>query len=126
MNFILTNYFGTLSFYNGNPATTDTGYPYWEISILDPNDWNGNGVPDLTDPTASAPSAPLLAVAGYRNGLVITVSARVGAQVVIQGVPSLAHPAWSTVLTVTITNRAQAVVLPVPGGNQFWRAVEFY
>jgi hypothetical protein len=121
-----TNYYGTLVFQDGDPSTPDPDYPYWEISIKDPNDSNGNGIPDLTDPTAQAPSPPQLALASTPSGLILTLSAPLGSNVAIQTSTTLGPAAWATSVTLTMTNSVETFPVSVSGSPQFWRAALLY
>jgi hypothetical protein len=42
-------YRGSVGIIDGNPLTTWADYQHWEIEIVDANDSDGNGVPDLSD-----------------------------------------------------------------------------
>ena len=50
-----TTYRGTLSLVDGLPQTSWTDFTDYIFQISDPNDTNADGIPDLTDPTASMP-----------------------------------------------------------------------
>src|SRR5208282_10442 len=54
-------YLGKLSFVDGSLATPWPDYLNWLLVIDDPNDSNGNGIPDISDPSLVAPPvSPLL------------------------------------------------------------------
>ena len=123
---VSTNYFGTMFFFDGNPSTPDPDYFYWEISIKDPNDTNANGIPDLTDAVSQTLVAPVLSLASTTAGLTLMLNAPLGQKVTIQSAARLPATAWATGITVTLTNNPQAISLPLPVANQFWRAVSSY
>ncbi len=50
-----SNYFGFLEFVDGDPTTAEEDYYDWILSIHDPNDVDGNGVPDLSDDPSELP-----------------------------------------------------------------------
>ncbi|MFN0067772.1 MAG: hypothetical protein ACKVYV_09070, partial [Limisphaerales bacterium] len=59
------DYFGAFSFLDGDPATPEVDYELFLIGVDDPNDANGNGIPDLTDPPAvGAPSTLAITLLG--------------------------------------------------------------
>ncbi|MBU6400792.1 MAG: hypothetical protein KGS61_10770, partial [Verrucomicrobia bacterium] len=55
-----TNYYGTLWFATGDPATPEPDYQLWAISIDDTNDANTNGIPDFSDDPVPASAPPPL------------------------------------------------------------------
>jgi hypothetical protein len=122
-----TNYGGYIHFANGDPSTSQPAYQWWVLSIDDPNDSNGNGIPDFSDDPASVlppPRAPSLALALGPTNLLLTISGDVRHTNQIQETGSLAPPYWQTTLSFLLTNDPQVVSLPLPAGtSNFWRVV---
>ena len=118
-----TNYYGFVDFDDGDPNTTDSDYYTWVLSIDDPNDSNGNGIPDFTDDVGSiAPRAPLLTIVNGMTNLLLTVSGTVGSVHEVQQTSSLGSTNWTLVSSVTLTNDPQTVTLPLPTNmTSFWR-----
>jgi hypothetical protein len=113
-----TNYYGNLEFVDGNPDTPASDYYLWHLSFDDPNDSNGNGIPDFSD----TPRQPLLSVAEGAGQLLLTLRGDVGWTNRIQAITNLASTNWQTVLTVKQTNDPQTLTLPLPSGPTFWRS----
>lgn len=53
-------YAGSFQFSDGNPATSWADYVDWVLEITDPNDADGNGIPDLSDAVLPPTAAQLL------------------------------------------------------------------
>ncbi len=111
-------YRGTLQ----NPYGT---YATWSFSLLDANDSNGNGIPDLSDDVAlSPPRRPALALSATPSGLVLRVRGDVGRTHVVQEAASPDSTTWKTVQSFTLTNDPQEVTLPLPAEPPtFWRVL---
>ncbi|MGO8696396.1 MAG: hypothetical protein ACLQVY_01570 [Limisphaerales bacterium] len=122
-----TNYGGYIYFDNGDPSTPQPAYQLWVLSIDDPNDSNGNGIPDFSDDPASVlppPRAPSLALALGPTNLLLTISGDVNHTHQIQETGSLAPANWQTALSFLLTNDPQVVSLALPTGtSNFWRVV---
>ena len=119
-----TNYFGFVDFLDGDPNTAnDPDYLTWFLSIDDPNDSNGNRVPDFSDDVGSTtPRAPSLALARGSAELLLRISGTVGRAHEIQRIDSLSRTNWTTVSILTLTSDPQTVPLPLPtNAILFWR-----
>lgn len=120
-----TNYYGMITFADGNLDTGFPDYRSWELSIDDLNDADHDGIPDFSDtPQAVAPPRrPLLSLTPELTNVLITIRGDVGHVHKIQEVSSATSADWQTVLSVTLTNDPQVVSLPLPAsGLKFWRA----
>ena len=122
-----TNYGGYIFFANGDPSTPQPAYQLWVLSIDDPNDSNGNGIPDFSDNPAHVlppPRPPTLSLARGPTNLLLTISGEVSHTNQIQQTGSLAPANWQTTLSFLLTNDPQVVSLPLPAGtSNFWRVV---
>ena len=121
----LTNYYGNVEFNDGDPNTVEDDYYTWLLSIDDPNDSDGDGIPDFSDDLAGAtpPRRPQLALARGPTNLLLTIKGDVGRLHQIQETTNAASPTWQTVLSVTLTNDPQTVSIPLPATmTRFWRA----
>ncbi|MBM3838904.1 MAG: hypothetical protein FJ398_13245 [Verrucomicrobia bacterium] len=118
-----TNYFGYFAMADGDLKTAATDYLDWVLSIDDPNDANGNGIPDLTDDLAAAGARrPVLRLARSANQLLLNISGDIGSRLDLETLGSLSAANWSRSLSVTLTNDPHVVVLPLPeSAAQFWR-----
>ena len=115
-------YYGPFSFYDGDLSTEDWDYEFYYVGIEDPNDHNGNGIPDLTDPPPA--QGPTLGI-GLSGGVArLTLAGQVGQTLLIQTASSLGTLDWNEVATVTLTNSSQSIPLPNHNGNTaFWRTI---
>jgi hypothetical protein len=118
-----TNYFGYFQMADGDSKTATADYLDWVLSIDDPNDANGNGIPDLTDDfTPAGPRRPLLRLVRASNQLRLSISGEVGVTYEVEAAPSLGAPNWVRSASVRLTNDSQVVELPWPeSATQFWR-----
>ena len=121
-----TNYYGFVEFSDGDPNTAESDYLVWLLSIDDSNDANKNGVPDFSDDPQASPTSepPQLALGLGSTNLSLSLSGTVGHSVDVQEALSFPATNWQTVLSVTLTNDPQVLVLPHPAvPAAFWRAV---
>jgi hypothetical protein len=109
-------YHGTLK----NPGGT---YRQWLFSLVDTNDANRNGIPDLSDDVAVAPPRrPLLLLTRSASELRLRVGGEVGRTHLVQKASSPNTTNWTTIQTLTLTNDPQVVTMPLPGDSPaFWR-----
>ena len=116
------DYFGSFWFEDGDPSHPDEpDYERYFAGIDDPNDWNANGIPDLTDPP---PRIPLgVAIARDAAGLILLLTGQTGATYSIESASELPALRWIDAATVVLSNATQAIPLPPVAGNAaFWRA----
>src|SRR5262249_30989355 len=100
---------------DGDPSTATADYLTWVISIDDTNDANHNGIPDFSDdPTAPPPQGPNLSLNRSSGQLLLGVTGTAGQSYTLQQTTTLSPTAWQPAGTVTITNSAQNVALPIP------------
>jgi hypothetical protein len=113
-----TVYHGTLE----NPGGT---YHRWSFSLVDTNDANRNGIPDLSDDLAVAPPRrPLLSLSRSASELRLQVAGDIGHAHLIQQASSPNPTTWTTVQTLTLTNDPQVITLSLPGDSPaFWRVL---
>jgi hypothetical protein len=116
-----TNYYGSIFFQDGIPATRFRDeYDVWDVEVIDPNDANHNGIPDLSDVPVSAPT---LALAWKDGRPALTVTAQAGAYVIVEQSADLVAPAWTQVDARTLTANAEELVFPAPSsGGSYFRA----
>jgi hypothetical protein len=115
-------YYGPFSFDDGDLRTGDWDYEFYYVGIEDPNDYNGDGIPDLTDPPFER--RPTLAIGGSGGAPLLSIAGEVGQTVRIQTTSNLSTTGWTDVQTVTLTNTSQSVPLPNPNAKTaFWRTL---
>jgi hypothetical protein len=121
-----TNYAGYVEF--DNDADPSTFYPWsvWVLAIDDLNDANHNGIPDFSDdPAPAPPRRPQLSLAASSTNLLLTIRGDVSHLHQVQEALSPASTNWQTVVSVTLTNDPQVVLLPLPSESRakFWRVL---
>jgi hypothetical protein len=119
-----TNYYGNLEFDDDNNSATIFPYGVFMLSIDDVNDANHNGIPDFSDDPVGGPPtrSPQLDLAQDGTNLVLTIHGNTGSIHDVQAVSDLALLNWLPVVSVTLTNDPQRVVIPLPAGAaSFWR-----
>lgn len=117
-----TNYYGFITFADGDPTTTDADYQVWVLSINDTNDANKNGIPDFSD--APAASMQLKLANGTNNNLLLTIKGGVSGKLhQIQRLVQIGTTNWQVASSVTITNPiSQTVSLSFPTNKEaFYR-----
>ena len=121
---LLTNYYGTVEFNDGDLNTSAEDYYTWELSINDLNDSDSDTIPDFSDdPQNVLPRQPVLMLTCGTTNLWLTISGDVGHIYQIVETTSLAWPNWVTNQSLLLTNDPQAVSLPLPATmTKFWRA----
>lgn len=124
------NYFGNVLYDNGSPIDdTPTDFALWEIHLFDPNDADGDHIPDLTDPDftgqVTPPSAPQISVTYEASAPRLHLTGTPGVNYVVEQKDSLAAPAW---ISSSTNQPAANGLVDVPlstkgaGGARFWRA----
>ena len=117
-----TNYYGLLEFQDGQPATFEDDYYYWQISIDDLNDADADGIPDFSDdPQGPQPAAPRLAVNIGTTNILLTINGDTGRVHEILTAGSIDSATWQTNLTFTLTNNPRVISLSKPAATTFWR-----
>ena len=108
--------------YQGPLHNTGGAYRSWQLSIVDTNDANGNGIPDLSDDVAAVtPRRPTLSLSGALSHLLLSVSGDVGHTHLVQEATSPYSTAWTTVQNLILTNDPHVVTLPLPASSpNFW------
>lgn len=120
----VTNYFGVFYFADGDPSTPFADeYDLWTLDLWDPNDGDGDRLPDLTDHFVIAPpAAPKLGIRAESGGLKLKVEGDTGTKVLVQQREAIDRGDWVTIRTVTIGVDPIEVDLEVPpSGRAFWR-----
>ena len=121
-----TNYFGIIQFADGDPDTASPDYLNWIWSINDSNDANHNGIPDFSDDPQGniVTGQPILALTTTSSNLLLSVTGTVGHQQDIQQALSIPTTNWQTVVSVTLTNSTEILVVSNPSAAAaFWRVL---
>jgi hypothetical protein len=118
-------YFGGF-FWSDNDIETSTqfGLGTFFIGIDDSNDYEADGIPDLTDPPPD--TAPFrLTVNRSGADYALAIEGELGGTFQLQMKTSLTGGSdWSIVESITLTNSPQAVPLAIPDtASAFWRLV---
>lgn len=117
-----TNYAGYFDFEDGEPATPEPDYLTWIWTVADPNDTDGDGIPDLGEDPEALPGPVRLWIRKQGDAWELGVeSARLGLCQVFEAT-NLENPFWQPVLTVPLTNASQTILRIRPGASpRFWR-----
>lgn len=118
-----TNYYGLVSFTDGDPTTPDPDYVSWILSIDDANDANHNGIPDFSDnPQPVTTHPPRLALSLTSTNLQLSISGASGTVCQLFQASALPITGWQLGPSVTVSNDPQLIVLTVPTNPPvFWR-----
>ncbi len=118
------NYSGSFYFLDGVPSTPfQDEYDLWNMQIIDPNDADGNHIPDLTDGTDfEQPAGPVATLVAVGDQLTLTITAKSGQQVIVEQSADLDAAAWEEVETRTLASDSEDVSLTPPtDGTRFYR-----
>ena len=118
-------YAGLVVLSDGDPATPFMDeYDFFDLVIRDPNDANGNGIPDLSDVPAAGPSRPGISLALVNGRLRATLAGPPGARCLVERSASLAPMSWTTAADVTlgVVGNGEADLGPAMGDLALIRA----
>lgn len=108
-------FYGEVAFVNGLP---EYPFPYqfqvWDFDLFDPNDVNGNGVPDIADAGLPQPLAVVTLESAGTNQWTLGVSGPIGVQVSLESATSLAAPHWMPLAYPVLTDGLTTVSIPPP------------
>ena len=116
-------YFGEFLWSDNDVSTAERfGFGTVFIGIDDPNDQDTDGIPDLTDPPATAAN-PRLTLSRAGADLVLEIEGELNRNFQLLTAPALTtNPDWTQVASVTLTNSPQTILLPTPtAATAFWR-----
>ena len=109
-------YAGSLFLLDGQPATPfQDEFDVWDVFVVDPNDANANGIPDLSDPQPVAPTLPTASISGPPGALRLTVRGEAGRTIQVEWSPTLSPPVWSLVRSGTLSTGPE--VIPIEDGS---------
>lgn len=110
---------------DGNPETVQPDYLNWLLTIDDPNDADGDGIPDLADVYFANPARPpTLAFVTIDTHLFLQLSGDVGRVHEVQEAESLSSTNWQKVASFILAEDPQLLVAPpFSESARFWRAV---
>lgn len=122
-----TNYWGFVTFTDGDLRTpNDADYWLWLLTIDDPNDADGDGIPDFSDdPLLTPPRQPVLRLTLGKTNLLLEIRGEVGRTHEVLEANSITAGTWLTNQVVLLTNDPHVVSLPIPSGPRFWRVRAF-
>ena len=96
-------YFGYMTLEDGDLLTpNETDYETYAIGIDDPNDYDGDGVPDLNDPPPILAPVLTMTRSPIAGLLVLRVTGTIGQSLDVQFSPTLLPSVWTSVLSEPI------------------------
>lgn len=109
--------------YQGILRSSSAAFGGWTLRIVDPNDSNRNGIPDLSDDLAvQPPRRPSLELRKTGARLELLVSGDTGRTHEVQAATSLNATTWELATSLVLTNDPQVVEVSAPAsGSKFWR-----
>jgi hypothetical protein len=113
-----TNYLASFAFADGDPTTPQADYTDWTLLLSDAHDYNGDGIPDLSDPLPP----PQITLGLDGQGLVLQLQGVVGQTYRLERLSDLNEDEWPPIRTLTLTNATQSIPLGPPApGARFYR-----
>ncbi len=115
-------YAGSLFLLDGQPATPfQDEFDLWDVFVVDPNDANANGIPDLSDPQPAAPTSPTVSLSGPPGALRLTVTGEAGRTIRVEWSPTLSPSVWSLIRSGTLSSAPEVIPVEAGGFNGFYR-----
>ncbi len=115
-------YAGSLFLLDGQPATPfQEEFDAWDVFVVDTNDANANGIPDLSDPQSVVPTAPTVSLSGSPGALRLTVTGEAGRAVRVEWSPSLSSPTWNLIRSGTFSSVPEVIPVEAGGSTGFYR-----
>jgi hypothetical protein len=115
-------YAGSLFLLDGLPTTPfQDEFDVWDVFVVDPNDANANGIPDLSDPQPVAPTSPTVFISGPPGALRLTVKGEVGRTIRVEWSPTLSPAVWSLVRSGTLSSAPEVIPVEIGGSGGFYR-----
>lgn len=117
-----TNYYGFMSFADGDISTSTVDFWDWALSIDDTNDSNGNGIPNLSDDPTGAAGELRLGLSRANGQLLLSLAGQPPATYDLEESSSLSPADWRKTMSITLTNASQTVPIQSPSSPvSFWR-----
>jgi hypothetical protein len=116
-------YSAPLSLLDGDPTTRGEDYVSWLLRIVDPNDGNGNGIPDLSDEGGKR-IPPVISLSRSGTNLLLSISGEIGKLHQVEMATTLGLGIWNMATNVTLASDPHTVPLRVPTPQTrttFWR-----
>lgn len=107
------DYRAPLPLQDGDPTTRVEDYVSWLLRIVDRNDANGNGIPDLSDEGGQR-LPPLLSLSLSGTNVLLTISGEIGRLHQVESILLLGLTNWTLVTNVTLSSDPQTLSLLVP------------
>lgn len=115
-------YAGSLFLLDGQPATPfQDEFDAWDVFVVDLNDANANGIPDISDPQPLVPTSPTLSLSGPLGAFRLTVTGEAGRTIRVERIPSLSSPAWTLIRSGTLSGVPEVIPVEADGSTGFYR-----
>jgi len=111
------NYSGYVQFIDFDPNTAGEDYFDWILILNDPNDSDGDGIPDLSDDPSAPPAARLelqLEIDRARKTMSFKITGPLGRTATLQGNEYLDSTNWMDLNAVTFTNVSHVLEMALP------------
>jgi hypothetical protein len=118
-------YMAFVVFEDGEPETTLPDFQQWVLRIIDENDGNENGIPDLSDPpetNSEPPLPPLLSLGRHESGFLLHLTGSAGTTYVIESASVISHAQWSALTEITLDQTVATLEIDAAAKIQFFRA----
>lgn len=108
---------------DGTPGEGYENFHDWLFSLVDPNDFDSDGIPDLIDPpSVTNPTEPRFEIIRNGDGIRLLIHGDIGRTYTLEDAASLATPIqWTHPTAVTLGADPHIIDLSAPTAPTFWR-----
>jgi hypothetical protein len=89
--------------------------------IVDPNDSDGDGVPDFLEASSTGPGQLRLEIVKTPSGVQLIIHGEVGRTYILEDIFSLPAGQWEHPLNIWMTATPHVIELAAPSAPTFWR-----
>lgn len=118
-----SHYSGYVAFVDFDRNTPADDYFDWVLTIVDLNDSDKDGIPDLSDDPGTPPAQrPRLSleIDRARETMLFRITGQTGRHAILESNEFLGSTNWTTLNTVQLTNELHLLQMPLPASNKMF------
>jgi hypothetical protein len=114
-------YYQFLGVIDGTPPDAPEDFNTWVLDIVDPNDDDSDGIPNLSDFTPPAIPQPTLDISKIPTGIRVIVHGDIGRTYTLQSTPTISPTVWFDFLEIKPDANPYLIDLPATDTATFYR-----